>query len=366
MSRLIAISEADLSGVFRNETDQLWTGAVWETATLGPTHVNLFTRIETSPEQSLNVPTEAAFASANWRALIYASTDPTVTDPIFATAEKPAATVSEHKSSVNVGELILPRTGIFNGVMGIPFTIRDGSGVAVDADADPVGTWTLMRGDPIGQYFTVTSVSGDGNYEASIQALPLAGNDNFDSEYRLDLSWLRNGAPESLSQIIRVGTPLSDVRQADAEAAIDAKEEDKTLPSTDENGQVTATNGGGGGNNTISPEVVSDKRTFFVGREGSTSRSIVTLKSSSQTNKTVTLQVVPELNDTDINSTGTHVVSVVGLTTLTVTNVTTRKDGQAIHFDIPADSAADTYTMTAEVATLDGNTVVMTGKLVIN
>lgn len=125
---------------------------------------------------------------------------------------------------------------------------------------------------------------------------------------------------------------------------------------------ISNVSGGGGG--TISPISVDDVRTFFCEGEGYRSRNIVTLARASS--GTATLAIKPALNDADINSAGTHTVTVVGSTTLIVSNVATSADGSAIHFDIPADSATDSnYVVTGNIQTRDGQTIATRGTLVI-
>ncbi len=163
-----------------------------------------------------------------------------------------------------------------------------------------------------------------------------------------------------------IGGP--DVFYVESNEALSSQQETadaSTLTPTNESQSLYAT-AGAGGTATYSPQTVSEKRTFFVGRQGNVSSSVVTLTRSLSTGKPVTLAVEFPLNEgADIDANATHIVTVVGQATLTVSNIAVRGDGRALHFDIPSDSAVDEYVVTAEVQTVDSNSIPVSAKLVI-
>lgn len=152
--------------------------------------------------------------------------------------------------------------------------------------------------------------------------------------------------------------------QTAVESAIDTKRADFTIAGGTAEVPTLADVSAGGGNNTISPKTVTVELTFFPGREGYRSSNVVTLQQAD--GGTETLAIRPLLNEgVGINSTGSHTVTLVGDATIHTSNILMSPDGEAIHFDIPADSATGEYEMKSNIQTLDGRTTAMIGKFVM-
>ena len=157
--------------------------------------------------------------------------------------------------------------------------------------------------------------------------------------------------------------PQSDVMERAAKDAIDAKQADFTLAATDATGQVTSTNGV----SAITADEVAESRTFYVGREGSRSRNIVTLNTWSTGTVTLAVDFLDLLNpDTAITSVDTVTVTNVATgVTVTTSNLRRQKGLRKANFDVASIASAGRFDVVIKVTSTDTQPLTMAGTLAV-